>query len=874
MTPVSISPETTLEEAALEPILRTRPRWLRRMRWIGILAVAWVAAQLIGSALVQHTGIRKILDARLEAAFGRRIEVGRYSLSLWGAPELEASPVTVFDDPRFGNEYFLRADSLTMRVRWFSLLAGKFELGMLSLSRPSLNLVRAADGRWNIEEWLPAPSESGSAGAAGAVTFVREEPRLRIRRIEVDSGRVNFKRGDEKLPFSFVSVSGTVEQQAPGRWQVSLDASPSRAAVVLQQAGTLHVEGQLGGTSSRLRPADLTMRWQNAAVADALRLIGGYDHGVRGTLSMTLDAHTLGPSWTLGGRAEVRRVHRWDLPLRADNPAVNLAVRANWLPEKSEIDFADATLETPRSSVRGAGVISWDPARAATTAGEKAAMAITADGIEMEDVLAWIRAFHPNVSEALGVRGRIGAKLTLAGWPLRPVGGSVHTSGISLEGGSLRAALHSGPGTIEFDQDNARLAPMKIDLGPEEGSLQLSAFAEEHGAESIGVRLGGRTAKLENLTDAISALGWKLPGQGSIEGPASFDVYWNSSGAEARQLFGNLALEGATIRAPFLNYPIARVRANLELAGGADDLSISSADAFGAQWNGTISFLAAESEARFVLKADRLNAEDLDRWLNPRWRQSFFGSVLPFLGSNAAEKIPETLKASGRLSIEDFALSKFRMQHLEGSFNLDQRQVVFKDAEADFSGGKVSGGLQADLRALPQYALLARFSGVNIATLIAGSPTLAKQISGTASGEIELQLKGIGREALVASLECRGRAAVQPASLQGFDLVDSLRAGSRRGAASTFAEAAGNFICRDDRIELSGVRLRSGDSSLAAQGTVDFSRNLEIRLQWIPRVRSQARLESADPAPDPAVYWLRGPIFSPRLERAETTPSP
>ena len=151
---------------------------------------------------------------------------------------------------------------------------------MLSLSRPSLNLVRAADGRWNIEEWLPAPS--GLTGVAGSRQAARNPLRLRIRRIEVDSGRVNFKRGDEKLPFAFVGVTGSVEQQAPGRWQVNLDASPSRAAVVLQQAGKLHVEGQLGGTSSRLRPADLTMRWQNAAVADALRLIGGYDHGVRG----------------------------------------------------------------------------------------------------------------------------------------------------------------------------------------------------------------------------------------------------------------------------------------------------------------------------------------------------------------------------------------------------------------------------------------------------------------------------------------------------------------------------------------------------------------------------------------------------------------
>lgn len=185
MTPVSISPETALEELAPSVERTRRPVTLRRLRWVVILLIAWVAAQVGGSVVVQHTRIRNILNARLEAAFGRRIEVGRYSLNLFGRPELEASPVVVFDDPRFGNEYFLRADSLTIRIRWLSLLAGRIELGMLSLSRPSLNLVRAADGRWNIEEWLPAPSGmSGAADSDGARTSMR----LRIRRIEVDWG--------------------------------------------------------------------------------------------------------------------------------------------------------------------------------------------------------------------------------------------------------------------------------------------------------------------------------------------------------------------------------------------------------------------------------------------------------------------------------------------------------------------------------------------------------------------------------------------------------------------------------------------------------------------------------------------------------------
>ena len=66
-----------------------------------------------------------------------------------------AIAVTFGEDPRFGHEYFLRADSLTVRLRWQSFFRGHMELGAIALENPSLNLVRNAEGDWNVAEWLP-----------------------------------------------------------------------------------------------------------------------------------------------------------------------------------------------------------------------------------------------------------------------------------------------------------------------------------------------------------------------------------------------------------------------------------------------------------------------------------------------------------------------------------------------------------------------------------------------------------------------------------------------------------------------------------------------------------------------------------------------
>src|SRR5882762_10626312 len=81
-------------------------------------------------------------------------------------------------------------------------------------------------------------------------------------------GRINFKTGDDKLPFAFTNVSGSVEQISLGRWQLQLEAQPWRSGVSLQSAGTIRVLGDVAGTSTRLQPAQITLHWSDASLAD------------------------------------------------------------------------------------------------------------------------------------------------------------------------------------------------------------------------------------------------------------------------------------------------------------------------------------------------------------------------------------------------------------------------------------------------------------------------------------------------------------------------------------------------------------------------------------------------------------------------------
>jgi hypothetical protein len=227
MLPSFIQP--LMQRLAVAPV-PARERW-RTVRWLLVLFAAVWGLQAGLDWAVHRPNASQRLTARLAAAFGRPVEVAQYDVTLWSGPRLLAQSVVVAEDPRFGREYFLRADSLAMRVRWLPLLRGRIALDTLSFDHPSLNLAVNPNGRVNLADWLPR-YDGATAAYRGAPAFSR---------VNLSAGRINFKSGDLKLPFALTAVNGLIEQQAGERWRISLDAQPMRAAVLLQRVGTLHL---------------------------------------------------------------------------------------------------------------------------------------------------------------------------------------------------------------------------------------------------------------------------------------------------------------------------------------------------------------------------------------------------------------------------------------------------------------------------------------------------------------------------------------------------------------------------------------------------------------------------------------------------------
>ncbi len=868
----------TLSELELHstPLDAARPRrraWSRWTKWFVCLLILLWLADLGVSLLIRHTRLQRRLTARLEAVFGRKVDVGGYDFSLWGGPTLQAHSVIFGEDPRFGHEYFLRADSLTVRLRWQSFFRGHMELGAIALESPSLNLVRNSEGDWNVAEWLPKSAGPASPSVPG--------PAVRFGRIDVASGRINFKRGDEKLPFALTNVNGYMEPDRSGRWTLNLEAVPTRAAVLLQQAGTIRVSGHVGGTSSRLRPAVLDLAWSQASLSDLLHLAHGYDFGVRGDLGLVVHAETQGDNWALQGRAELRRLHRWDFAARTDNPAVNVNAKMILYPLASGLDITEATIEAPHSFARADAHFAWPsaaepqleaPSTSATTS--PAQFEITQSQLDLSDVLAWIRAFHSDVAADVSLRGSASVRAGFSAWPLQLTSAAGAIANAELASARLRVPAHLSQTQFRYDHEMFSLLPATVFYGSSEGAVHVDAIAGVGQREFPAYHLSGNLTQVRDLVATAGALGWNISRGWDLAGPVRCDLRWQGARFPwETQPVGTVEWGGepggASLLTPFLNQPVKQIRARAELKPGLRHIALTSADAFGARWTGTFDRHDLATGWQFALSTDALSASDLDRWLNPRWRQSFLDRMLPFLNSSSpANAVPENLRAEGRINIEEFALAPVTLHHLQSDVKIGGRHIEASSAKAQFFGGVLEGSLDAQLTATPAYRLNLDYSRVDLAALTAAFPTLADLFAGSASGEFTLDSGGGTRADLVSSLECRGNARIADARLQNINLLESMREADARPGVSAFPAATAVWACGNGKIIFQRLRFTGGAQDIAASGSVDFSRNLNLRLRSVP---AGGATGTARPAAGAAqLFDLTGPVHSPNFQRVNS----
>lgn len=455
----------------------------------------WGAALVVFAGflvpLIHANRLRGQIQAALENALGRKVEIGDVTLHLLTGPGFQLQNVIIGEDPAFGLEHFAYMTSMQARLRLRTLWTGQVQLASLTLVEPSINLVKNRQGRWNFEALMERAGAAGGLPASGAASSAY------FPYIGIDAGRVNFKFGDSKSVFYIQDAEAAISppRDAGGRWWMRFGGTPSRTDHMLSGMGRISGQGALSATPGAAYAVHVELALGTSPVAHLLTLTHGRDFGVHGELGAK--ARLSGPISRIRvqGTLQVGDVHRWDV-LPAEQTRFTVPFQGLWnLPEQKlhlETDAGAASPATVRIGFHLEDYLSA-PQWKATVELDRASAA---------PLLDFAQHFGAALPAQVELRGALGGRLDFAGslWP---------HGVLRLEEGQVllpdSPPLVVGPAEVKLAGPAFELSPAEVRIpgpggagGREPAVLNVSASGKLDGFRMSAV-IAARGVSLETL---------------------------------------------------------------------------------------------------------------------------------------------------------------------------------------------------------------------------------------------------------------------------------------------------------------------------------------------------------------------------------------
>ncbi len=322
------------------PTDHPKPTPPRRRWWVWLCALLVLLLLALTPPMLNVNRLQRRIAESISRSLGRPVHLDSVTLHLLPMPGFSLQNLVVSEDPAFGAEPTIRAATVNVTLRPGSLWRRHVEFSTISFESPSVNLVRNAQGQWNLQSLLMHAAQVNSAPTAQR----RAGPEPRFPYIEANGARVNLKIGEEKTPFSLTDADFALWLSSPQQWQVRIQGRPNRTDRNISDPGAIKLEGSLRRAAAIAQvPIDLTLNWEGAPLGEASILLGGADAGWRGNLSVATSL-----SGTLSAARLNTTIHLEDLRRADFVPVETLDVQAAC---GGTLDITLAVLRQPNCSV-------------------------------------------------------------------------------------------------------------------------------------------------------------------------------------------------------------------------------------------------------------------------------------------------------------------------------------------------------------------------------------------------------------------------------------------------------------------------------------------------------------------------------------------
>jgi len=774
----------------------------------------------------------------ISLALGRPVEVASVSLRLLPQPGFELDDFVVQDDPAFGAEPMLRAAQVTASLRLTSLLRGRLEISSLSLTEPSLNLVRNGQGHWNLENLLERAEKNPVAPTAKA----KSERRPGFPYVEASRGRINFKFGAEKRAYALMEADFSLWQDSENAWGMRLKAQPMRTDFNLSDTGLLRVNGTWQRAATlRETPVNFFLLWDEVQLGQLTKLLRGFDQGWRGTGQLSATLTGTPADLAVNASASAEDVRRYNVLGGGD---LRLAAHCAAHYTSVESRLTEINCQAPV----GQGEISLDGSATTLLDSPGYDLSLTLRGLPVPSLLAFARHARQGVPEDLVATGQVDAEVRFSRVVKSGVGrtfweGSGETSSLRLASDTTNTelVLDSLPLTLASADAKAhasslrspsgkawRLAPdTRMEIGPFHLTLGRPAPVLVYGwaARSGYSFVVQGEAQVPRLLQAARLIG--LPALAtSAEGSAKLDlqIAGDWSGGSLPKTTGTAQLHSIQAKVRGLNAPLQIASANVTLSADRTLVQNISASAAGTSWRGSLELprgcpTVEACVVSFDLHADELAIDRLNQLLNPTVRsRPWYQFLSPSSGS------PYLLKmcAVGKLTANRLLVGKLLHDHLSTNLELKKGVLRLSELHADVLGGKQVGEWRADFTSKPpQYSGSGTLERVELGRL--ADAMNDGWIMGSATATYRASASGLTMSELFASASGTLQVQAWEGALPHIVLPE-------KAAPLQMRELSARLILRNARFEVEDGQLLAADGVYQVSGTASFSRVLNLKL--------------------------------------------
>jgi len=776
----------------------------------------------------------------ISLALGRPVEIASVSLRLLPQPGFDLNDFVVGDDPAFGAEPMLRAAEVTALLRLTSLLRGRLEISSLSLTEPSLNLVRNSQGHWNLENLLERAEKIPVAPTAKP----RTERRPGFPYVEASRARINFKFGAEKKPYALMQSDFSLWQDSENAWSMRLKAQPMRSDFNLTDAGLVRVNGSWQRAPSlRDTPLNFTLLWDGVQLGQFTKLLRGADQGWRGTGKLSATLKGTPANLTVNASASADDFRRYNV-LGGGN--LRLAARCSARYSSVNSSLADIGCRAPV----GEGAISLSGSATSLLDSPGYDLALTAEGLPMQSLLALARHSRQGVPDDLVAAGQLDAKIKVqrvakANMNRTVWEGAGQTSGFRLVSdlANSELALDSFPLTFVSAEAKSpsrlpRAIAAKVIQGAPDFHIEIGPFHTPLGRPTPLLVYGwvARSgyefevqgeAQVPRLLQAARLVGLPVLAT-SAEGSAKVDIQivgdWSE--AVAPRTTGTAQLRSIQAKMRGWNAPLQIASANLTLTPDRTVIQNINASVAGTLWRGSLALprpckTAEGCVANFDLHADELAIDRLNQLLNPNVRP---GPWYRFLSTSTASGTPYLLNvnAAGKLTANRVVVGRLVENHFSANVELKHGQLRLYELHADVLGGKHVGEWKADFTSKPpQYSGGGTLERVALGQL---ADTMNDSwIMGSATATYRASASGLTASELFASAAGTLEVQAWEAALPHISLSENAVPLQIRGLTA-------RLILHNAKFEIEDGKLQAPDGTYQISGTASFGRVLNLKL--------------------------------------------